>query len=499
MKPSWRRSLVISALALVALIGAMFGIKLAAPPARAAGSFPSHLFAPYADITLSGPTLQSVTQSTGQKFYTLAFITNGGGSCNAEWAGTIPLNQTSTFLPHLDSDIQFVRGQGGDVIISFGGQAGQELAQTCSDPTSLQAQYQAVINQYHVSHIDFDIEGGEEGDVTSYDRRNTALAALQQANPGLVISFTLPSATTGLLSTSIGLLNNAKSHGVNFSIVNLMEMDYGQPDSMMGQEAINAANGFFSQLKQIFPSDSSSQLWSMIGVTVLIGQNDSAGEIFSEANGQQLLSFAQQQQLGLLSFWEVSRDNGSCPGNTTDQDTCSGLTQGTFDFINMFKGFTTGSSGGGPTATPPGATNTPAPTNTPPAGVQPWSPNSVSYHVGDLVSFQGNIYKCIQAHTSQPGWDPVSAPALWQLVSGSGSTPTPTPRPTNTPTPGPTNTPAPTNTPPSGVQPWSPNSVSYHVGDLVSFQGHIYKCIQAHTSEPGWDPVSAPALWQFVS
>jgi chitinase len=437
--------------------------------------------------------LQSVTQSTGQKFYILAFITNGGGSCNAEWAGTIPLNQTSTFLPHLDSDIQFVRSQGGDVIISFGGAAGQELAQTCSDPTSLQAQYQAVINQYHVNRIDFDIEGGEEGDQTSYDRRNIALAALQQANPGLVISFTLPSATTGLLSTSIGLLNNAKMHGVNFSIVNLMAMDYGPPDTMMGQEAINAANGFFSQLQQIFPSKSSSQLWAMIGVTVLIGQNDSQGEIFTEQNGQQLLTFAAQQNLGLLSFWEVSRDNGGCPGNTTDSDMCSGLAQKTFDFINMFKSFTAGSSGGGPTptATPPTITRTPTPTNTPPSGVQPWSGNSVSYHVGDLVSFQGNVYKCIQAHISQPDWDPVSAPSLWQLVSGGGSTPTPSPTSTATPTP--------TSTPPSGVQPWSGNSVSYHVGDLVSFQGHTYKCIQAHTSQPGWDPVDAPALWQLVS
>lgn len=504
MKPSWRRPLVISALALVALVVGLFGIglKIAVTPARAAGSFPSQLFAPFADITLSGPTLQSVTQSTAQKFYTLAFITGNG--CNAEWAGTIPLNQTSTFLPHLDSDIQAVRSAGGDVIISFGGEAGQELAQTCSDSTSLQAQYQAVINQYHVSRIDFDIEGGEEGDQTTYDRRNIALAALQQANPGLAISFTLPSATTGLLSTSIGLLNNAKSHGVNFSLVNLMAMDYGSPDSQMGQEAINAANGFFSQLKQIFPSDSTSQLWSMIGVTVLIGQNDSAGEIFTEQNGQQLLSFAQQQHLGLLSFWEVSRDNGGCPGSTTDQDTCSGLSQGTYDFINMFKVFTTGGTGGGgPTPTPP-PPNTPTPTSTVPAGVQPWSPNSVSYHVGDLVSYQGNVYKCIQAHTSEPGWDPVSAPALWQLVSGGGgSTPTPTPTATRTPAPTPTPpatvTPTPTSTPPSGVQPWSGNSVSYHVGDLVSYQGHIYKCIQAHTSEPGWDPVDVPALWQFVS
>lgn len=75
----------------------------------------------------------------------------------------------------------------------------------------------------------------------------------------------------------------------------------------------------------------------------------------------------------------------------------------------------------------------------------------------------------------------------------------PTATPTKAPTPTATKTPSPTATPPAGVQPWDGNFHAYKVGDLVSFQGHIYRCIQAHTSEPGWDPVSVPALWAFVS
>src|SRR6185369_6009968 len=44
---------------------------------------------------------------------------------------------------------------------------------------------------------------------------------------------------------------------------------------------------------------------------------------------------------------------------------------------------------------------------------------------------------------------------------------------------------------------WDPNSHAYAVGDIVYYatSGHDYKCIQAHTSQPGWDPVSVPALW----
>jgi chitinase len=316
--------------------------------AHAASTLPGSYFAPYAEIG-TGASLQSVTQSTGQKYYTLAFITGNG--CSPVWDGSVPVNNTGSSLPTLTSDISYIRSQGGDVIISFGGAAGQELAQTCGDASSLQAQYQAVINQYNASHLDFDIEGGEEGDSTTYTRRNTALAALQRANPGLTISFTLPSATTGLESSSLGLLKNAVSQGVNFNIVNLMTMDYGSADSQMGQESINAANGLYAQLQNMFPGKTASQLWSMVGITTLIGQNDTPGEIFTLSNGSQVLSFAQANKIGELSFWAVSRDNGSCPGNTSDLDTCDGLSQSTYAFTNLFKPFSSGSTSN-PTPTP---------------------------------------------------------------------------------------------------------------------------------------------------
>lgn len=42
-----------------------------------------------------------------------------------------------------------------------------------------------------------------------------------------------------------------------------------------------------------------------------------------------------------------------------------------------------------------------------------WSPDGVSYEVGDLVTFEGTEYRALQAHTSQPGWTPAAAPSLW--------------------------------------------------------------------------------------
>lgn len=44
----------------------------------------------------------------------------------------------------------------------------------------------------------------------------------------------------------------------------------------------------------------------------------------------------------------------------------------------------------------------------------PWVSNT-AYAVNTLVSYNGKVYKCIQAHTSLPGWEPTNVPALWQL------------------------------------------------------------------------------------
>jgi chitinase len=50
----------------------------------------------------------------------------------------------------------------------------------------------------------------------------------------------------------------------------------------------------------------------------------------------------------------------------------------------------------------------------------------------------------------------------------------------------------------TGVPAWSGNSVAYTVGELVTYNGSEYKCLQAHTSEPTWDPADVPALWSLV-
>lgn len=49
-----------------------------------------------------------------------------------------------------------------------------------------------------------------------------------------------------------------------------------------------------------------------------------------------------------------------------------------------------------------------------------YDPNGVAYKSGDRKIYNGALYRCLQDHTSQPGWEPGVAPSLWvALESGS--------------------------------------------------------------------------------
>lgn len=44
-----------------------------------------------------------------------------------------------------------------------------------------------------------------------------------------------------------------------------------------------------------------------------------------------------------------------------------------------------------------------------------WVPNK-DYKTGDRRLYNGELYKCLQDHTAQEGWNPVDAPSLWAKV-----------------------------------------------------------------------------------
>ena len=300
-------------------------------------------FAPYVDMGLTADwQLLTIQSQSGIKVFTLGFVVGNGG-CTPTWGG-VGATVANDTLPNgttIVSLVQGIRAAGGDVIISFGGASGTELAQGCTTVSSLQAAYQAVINKYSVNsstpvRLDFDIEGGATTDQTSINRRNQALVALKAANPNLVISYTLPVLPTGLVASGVNILNSVKAAGLNLNVVNVMAMDYGSANDNGGQMGLSAQQAATNTHNQVVAAG----LTASIGVTPMIGINDVNTEIFQLADAQSLLNFANANSyITRLSMWSVARDNGSCAGQGFASPVCSGIAQSNWAFANILKPF----------------------------------------------------------------------------------------------------------------------------------------------------------------
>ena len=296
------------------------------PPPPPAGALPH---APYVDMgAWPTPLLTDLRAGGGLRGFTLAFVT--ASACKAMW-----FNAYDPRTGWMKDQVDAIRAAGGDVKISFGGATGIELAQACSTVDSLLGEYQAVVTAYNLKYIDLDIEGAATADPTSVNRRSQALARLQQNNPGLRVSLTLPVLPEGLTADGVNVVRSARDAGVNVDIVNVMAMDYYR-DGDYGTFAVQAAQSTFSQLKALYPSRTDAQVWRMVGVTPMLGQNDD-GRIYNQGDARQLVQFAQQQHLGVLAFWEMTRDRNACTGALYR---CTNIPQTPYEFSQIFAGYT---------------------------------------------------------------------------------------------------------------------------------------------------------------
>ena len=90
-----------------------------------------------------------------------------------------------------------------------------------------------------------------------------------------------------------------------------------------------------------------------------------------------------------------------------------------------------------------------------------------AYKADERIRYEGILYRCVQAHTSQEGWEPPNVPALWAMVS--------------------------LDEWPEWVQPTGAQD-AYSKGDKVSHNGkHWISTADANVWEPGvygWDEVA---------
>ena len=281
-------------------------------------------FSPYADLSLYPLyNLGGQAATEGTKFFNLAFITAGGG-CTPKWGGVTAITDSS-----ISGDIASLRAAGGDVRVSFGGEAGTELAQSCGSASALAAAYQSVVKQYSLTEIDFDVEGAAVADTASINLRNQAIATLEQEDPGLQVSYTLPVLPSGLTGEGVAVLANAKADGANIAAVNVMAMDYGASfPGDMATLAEQAATATMKQVQSVWTNLSTAQAYAKIAVTPMIGVNDDSAETFSLADASALASWAKSNGLAWLAMWSAARDT-ECSGGaqTFASATCSSVVQ----------------------------------------------------------------------------------------------------------------------------------------------------------------------------
>ncbi len=125
--------------------------------------------------------------------------------------------------------------------------------------------------------------------------------------------------------------------------VNGMAMDFGDstapnPSGKMGAYAIQSAQSVRAQIASVWTGLSTAQTWAMVGVTPMIGQNDQADEVFGLSDAQQLITFADQNHLGELAFWAVTRDQPCANGGGLS--TCTEIAQSPYQFSTLFAAFT---------------------------------------------------------------------------------------------------------------------------------------------------------------
>src|SRR5207237_16913 len=129
-----------------------------APSATSAAS----TFSPYIDMAMPvDADLVAISQASGIENFTLAFMLASDHGIGWQGAGSIT-DDTLASGKTILSQVHAIQAAGGNITISFGGAAGREAALTAPSAAVLQAEYQSVIDRYHIDSIDFDIEGAAE-------------------------------------------------------------------------------------------------------------------------------------------------------------------------------------------------------------------------------------------------------------------------------------------------------------------------------------------------
>ncbi|MET9132509.1 carbohydrate binding domain-containing protein [Streptomyces antibioticus] len=276
------------------------------------------------------PSVSTVMSATGVKWFTMAFMLDGGG-CNPMWDSSRPLTGGVD-----QSVINQIRAAGGDVVPSFGGWSGSKLGANCSSASALAAALQKVIDAYGLKAIDMDVENSDEFENEAVQARIlTALKTVKANNPGLKTIVTFGTSTTGPTYFGNRLIEQAKSLNADIDVFTIMPFDFGGGSDMYGN-TVNATEGLKNKLKSTFGWDDATA-YAHIGISGMNGLSDQQ-ENTTPAIWTQIRDWANAHHLARLAFWSVNRDR-PCPGGGVTSN-CSGISQSNWQFTSITAGFT---------------------------------------------------------------------------------------------------------------------------------------------------------------
>lgn len=449
-------------------------------------------FAPYVDVTATPNFAFQEMGTTTHRDAVLAFIVSDPtNACLPSWGGAYTLAQASSSLD-LDRRIARLQQQGGSVAVSFGGLKNSELAVGCTDPGELLSAYQSVVDRYNLNTIDLDLENSGLTNAAAGSRRATAIAKLQSdrraVGKKLAVWVTLPVSPQGLSQDGTNAVAQLLKHGVDLAGVNVMTMDYGSSLSS-GQTMLTASESALVQTErqlkilyqQLGTPLTNASLWSKIGVTPMIGQNDDVNEIFTLNDANVLNKFALSHGAGRMSMWSANRDI-ACGSNYVNDNivsnSCSGVAENQISFADLlgsgFKGNMFLSAGFITTAEPVSTTSQ-QPDNPATSPYQIWS-DTGTYLAGEKVVWHHNVYEAKWWTQGDLPDNPVlnSWQTPWNLIGPVLPGEKPIPQPTV----------------PQGTYPaWSGTAI-YQAGQRVLFNGVPY---QAKWWTQGDSPAAASA------
>ena len=275
--------------------------------------------------------ISSVISGSGETEYNLSFVLDSGG-CTPAWDGDsseLVSNDTAVL-----ADVQAIRAAGGNVAVTFGGYNGTELGTDCGSASALAAAYQQVVTKYALTHVDFDYENGALDSNTAI--RFGAIRLLEQEDPGLSVSLTIPMTTVGFPGTGTDEIKQAVADGARLDVINIMDFDTGLTSGTETAQTEAIADDAVSQLETIY-GWTAAQAWSHLGITLMNGHTDQPSELFAVSDFSNLLAFAQADHPSSFSFWSANRDF-QCPAGAVEPwnpGTCSGVTQSAYAYTKV--------------------------------------------------------------------------------------------------------------------------------------------------------------------